>query len=100
MFARSTFDFSLIQKQKDSIAGALFDITGKKFKLIIKEYIPPEVDTVKEEEIKEPEKIRMILDVFMGKIVDHKSLETEIEEGEENDIKSADAPLAMQEQNI
>ena len=100
LFARSTFDFSLIQKQKDSIAGALFDITGKKFKLIIKEYIPPEVDTVKEEEIKEPEKIRMILDVFMGKIVDHKSLETEIEEGEENDIKSADAPLAMQEQNI
>lgn len=100
LFARSTFDFSLIQKQKDSIAGALFDITGKKFKLIIKEYIPPEVDTVKEEEIKEPEKIRMILDVFMGKIVDHKSLETEIEEGEENDIKSADAPLAMQEQNM
>ena len=100
LFARSTFDFSLIQKQKDSIAGALFDITGKKFKLIIKEYIPPEVDTVKEEEIKEPEKIRMILDVFMGKIVDHKSLETEIEEGEENDIKSADAPLAIQEQNI
>lgn len=100
LFARSTFDFSLIQKQKDSIAGALFDITGKKFKLIIKEYIPPEVDTVKEEEIKEPEKIRMILDVFMGKIVDHKSLETEIEEGEENDIKSVDAPLAIQEQNI
>ncbi|UTY29355.1 DNA polymerase III subunit gamma/tau [Treponema putidum] len=100
LFTRSAFDFSLIQKQKDSIVESIFDITGKKFKLIIKEYIPPEVDTVKEEEIKEPEKIRMILDVFMGKIVDHKSLETEIEEGEENDIKSVDAPLAMQEQNI
>ncbi|WP_255822586.1 DNA polymerase III subunit gamma/tau [Treponema putidum] len=56
LFTRSAFDFSLIQKQKDSIVESIFDITGKRFKLIIKEYIPPQPENKVEEPVKEPEK--------------------------------------------
>ena len=99
LFTRSAFDFSLIQKQKDSIVESIFDITGKRFKLIIKEYIPPQPENKVEEPVKEPEKIRTITDVFMGKVVECKNLISENEEGEENEVQNAQIPAAMQEQN-
>lgn len=100
LFARSSFDYTLIQKQKDTVIDSIFEITGKKFKLILKEYIPPEPEDKIEETVKESEKIRTITDVFMGKIVECKNLISETEEGEENEVKSGDASLAMQEQGI
>ena len=100
LFARSSFDYTLIQKQKDTVINSIFEITGKKFKLILKEYIPPEPEDKIEETVKESEKIRTITDVFMGKIVECKNLISETEEGEENEVKSGDASLAMQEQGI
>ncbi|MGI5065072.1 DNA polymerase III subunit gamma/tau [Treponema putidum] len=97
LFTRSAFDFSLIQKQKDSIVESIFDITGKRFKLIIKEYIPPQPENKVEEPVKEPEKIRTITDVFMGKVVECKNLVSETEEGEENEVQNEQQPAAMQE---
>ena len=100
LFARSSFDYTLIQKQKDTVIDSIFEITGKRFKFILKEYIPPESEDKVDETIKEPEKIRTITDVFMGKIVECKNLISETEDGEENEVKSGDESLAMQEQGI
>lgn len=99
LFARSSFDYTLIQKQKDTVIDSIFEITGKKFKLILKEYIPPEAENKIEETVKEPEKIRTITDVFMGKIVECKNLISETEEGEENEVQNVQNPASMQEQN-
>ncbi len=99
LFARSSFDYTLIQKQKDTVIDSIFEITGKRFKLILKEYIPPEPEDKIEEMVKEPEKIRTITDVFMGKIVECKNLISESEEGEENEVQNVQNPAAMQEQN-
>ncbi|UTY26766.1 DNA polymerase III subunit gamma/tau [Treponema denticola] len=99
LFARSSFDYTLIQKQKDTVIDSIFEITGKRFKLILKEYIPPQPENKVEETVKEPEKIRTITDVFMGKIVECKNLISETEEGEENEVQNAQIPAAMQEQN-
>ncbi|UTC83378.1 DNA polymerase III subunit gamma/tau [Treponema denticola] len=99
LFARSSFDYTLIQKQKDTVIDSIFEITGKKIKLILKEYIPPQPENKVEETVKEPEKIRTITDVFMGKIVECKNLISETEEGEENEVQNAQIPAAMQEQN-
>ena len=99
LFARSSFDYTLIQKQKDTVIDSIFEITGKKFKLILKEYIPPQPENKIEETVKEPEKIRTITDVFMGKVVECKNLISEIEEGEENEAQNVQNPASMQEQN-
>jgi len=99
LFARSSFDYTLIQKQKDTVINSIFEITGKKFKLILKEYIPPEPEDKIEETVKESEKIRTITDVFMGKIVECKNLISETEEGEENEVQNVQNPASMQEQN-
>ena len=99
LFARSSFDYTLIQKQKDTVIDSIFEITGKRFKLILKEYIPPQPENKVEETVKEPEKIRTITDVFMGKIVECKNLISETEEGEENEVQNVQNPAAMQEQN-
>ena len=99
LFARSSFDYTLIQKQKDTVIDSIFEITGKKIKLILKEYIPPQPENKVEETVKEPEKIRTITDVFMGKIVECKNLISENEEGEENEVQNAQIPAAIQEQN-
>ncbi|UTC66358.1 MULTISPECIES: DNA polymerase III subunit gamma/tau [unclassified Treponema] len=99
LFVRSSFDLTLIQKQKDIVAESIFEITGKKLKLIVKEYIPPQTENKTEETAKEPEKIRTIADVFMGKIVECKNLVSEIEEGDENEVQNVQQPAAMQEQN-
>lgn len=99
LFARSSFDYTLIQKQKDTVIDSISEITGKKIKLILKEYIPPQPENKVEETVKEPEKIRTITDVFMGKIVECKNLISESEEGEENEVQNAQNPAAIQEQN-
>lgn len=99
LFARSSFDYTLIQKQKDTVIDSIFEITGKKIKLILKEYIPPQPENKVEEMVKEPEKIRTITDVFMGKIVECKNLISESEEGEENEVQNVQNPAAIQEQN-
>ena len=99
LFARSSFDYTLIQKQKDTVIDSIFEITGKKIKLILKEYIPPQPENKVEETVKEPEKIRTITDVFMGKIVECKNLISESEEGEENEVQNVQNPAAIQEQN-
>lgn len=99
LFARSSFDYTLIQKQKDTVIDSIFEITGKRFKLILKEYIPPEPEDKVDETIKEPEKIRTITDVFMGKVVECKNLILETDEGEENEAQNVQNPAAMQEQN-
>ncbi|UTC74538.1 DNA polymerase III subunit gamma/tau [Treponema sp. OMZ 792] len=99
LFARSSFDYTLIQKQKDTVIDSIFEITGKRFKLIIKEYIPPQPENKVEETVKEPEKIRTITDVFMGKVVECKNLVSETEEGDENDVQNVQIPAPMQEQN-
>ena len=99
LFARSSFDYTLIQKQKDTVIDSISEITGKKIKLILKEYIPPQPENKVEETVKEPEKIRTITDVFMGKIVECKNLVSESEEGEENEVQNAQNPAAIQEQN-
>lgn len=99
LFARSSFDYTLIQKQKDTVIDSISEITGKKIKLILKEYIPPQPENKVEETVKEPEKIRTITDVFMGKIVECKNLISESEEGEENEVQNVQNPAAIQEQN-
>ena len=99
LFARSSFDYTLIQKQKDTVIDSIFEITGKRFKLILKEYIPPEAENKIEETVKEPEKIRTITDVFMGKIVECKNLISETEEGEENEVQNEQQHVSIQEQN-
>ena len=99
LFARSSFDYTLIQKQKDTVIDSIFEITGKKFKLILKEYIPPQPENKVEETVKEPEKIRTITDVFMGKIVECKNLISETEEGEENEVQNEQQHVSIQEQN-
>ena len=99
LFARSSFDYTLIQKQKDTVIDSIFEITGKRFKLILKEYIPPQPENKVEETVKETEKIRTITDVFMGKIVECKNLISETEEGEENEVQNVQNPTAIQEQN-
>ena len=99
LFARSSFDYTLIQKQKDTVIDSIFEITGKRFKLILKEYIPPEPEDKIEETVKESEKIRTITDVFMGKVVECKNLILETDEGEENEAQNVQNPAAMQEQN-
>ena len=99
LFARSSFDYTLIQKQKDTVINSIFEITGKKFKLILKEYIPPEPEDKIEETVKESEKIRTITDVFMGKIVECKNLISETEEGEENEVQNEQQHVSIQEQN-
>ncbi|EMB28273.1 DNA polymerase III subunit gamma/tau [Treponema denticola] len=99
LFARSSFDYTLIQKQKDTVIDSIFEITGKKFKLILKEYIPPQPENKIEETVKEPEKIRTITDVFMGKVVECKTLISETEEREENEVQNVQNPASMQEQN-
>ena len=99
LFARSSFDYTLIQKQKDTVIDSIFEITGKKIKLILKEYIPPQPENKVEETVKEPEKIRTITDVFMGKVVECKNLISESEEVEENEVQNMQNPAAIQEQN-
>ena len=99
LFARSSFDYTLIQKQKDTVINSIFEITGKRFKLILKEYIPPEPEDKIEETVKESEKIRTITDVFMGKIVECKNLISETEEGEENEVQNEQQHVSIQEQN-
>ena len=99
LFARSSFDYTLIQKQKDTVIDSIFEITGKRFKLILKEYIPPEPEDKIEETVKESEKIRTITDVFMGKIVECKNLISETEEGEENEVQNEQQHVSIQEQN-
>ena len=99
LFARSSFDYTLIQKQKDTVIDSISEITGKKIKLILKEYIPPQPENKVEETVKEPEKIRTITDVFMGKIVECKNLISESEDGEENEVQNVQNPAAIQEQN-
>ena len=99
LFARSSFDYTLIQKQKDTVIDSIFEITGKRFKLILKEYIPPQPENKVEETVKEPEKIRTITDVFMGKIVECKNLISETEEGEENEVQNEQQHVSIQEQN-
>ena len=99
LFARSSFDYTLIQKQKDTVIDSIFEITGKKIKLILKEYIPPQPENKVEETVKEPEKIRTITDVFMGKIVECKNLISETEEGEENEVQNEQQHVSIQEQN-
>ncbi|UTC62203.1 DNA polymerase III subunit gamma/tau [Treponema sp. OMZ 787] len=100
LFARSSFDYTLIQKQKDTVTACMFEITGKRYKLIVKEYIPPEPENKVEDTVKEPEKIRTITDVFMGKVVECKNLVSETEEGDENEIQNVQSPAVMQEQNV
>ena len=99
LFARSSFDYTLIQKQKDTVIDSISEITGKKIKLILKEYIPPQPENKVEETVKEPEKIRTITDVFIGKIVECKNLISESEDGEENEVQNVQNPAAIQEQN-
>lgn len=99
LFARSSFDYTLIQKQKDTVIDSISEITGKKIKLILKEYIPPQPENKVEETVKEPEKIRTITDVFMGKVVECKNLISESEEVEENEVQNMQNPAAIQEQN-
>nr|WP_253678119.1 hypothetical protein [Treponema sp. OMZ 788] len=100
LFARSSFDYTLIQKQKDTVTACMFEITGKRYKLIVKEYIPPEPENKVEDTVKESEKIRTITDVFMGKVVECKNLVSETEEGDENEIQNVQSPAVMQEQNV
>lgn len=98
LFARSSFDYTLIQKQKDTVIDSIFEITGKRFKLILKEYIPPQIEEKTEDLVTEPEKIRIITDLFMGKIIECKDLRPEVEEGE-NEVQNEQQHVSIQEQN-
>ncbi len=76
MIAKSAFDISLLQKHIDILRDTVEQLTGTKYRIAIKEFIPPEQNITEEEKKetaeKHPELILMIEDIFMGKVVEKK----------------------------
>ena len=81
--AKTAFDASLFEKQKDVFRNVLENLTGVKFKLAVTEYREPEKCGTEGEDI-EPLKIRMLTEVFMGKIVDKRIAQEQEVQEEEN----------------
>ena len=73
----------LFSKQKDVFRNVLENLTGVKFKLAVTEYREPEKCQTEGEDI-EPLKIRMLTEVFMGKIVDKRIAQEQEVQEEEN----------------
>ena len=85
IIAKSAFNVSLLQKHSDILQSTVSQLTGHTFKIAIKEFVQTEKDEAEKIE-KEPKKILLIKDIFMGKIVEKKAVESVVIEDEENDF--------------
>ena len=88
IIAKSAFNVSLLQKHSDILQSTVSQLTGHTFKIAIKEFVQTEKTEKDEAEKieKEPKKILLIKDIFMGKIVEKKAVESVVIEDEENDF--------------